>query len=73
MKRKLHIKLSILSLFAVIALVAFNQSKKQASKTAPCLKCCIKEQGCKPEPKTNNTDYIFYESLNNHLISAVYE
>jgi hypothetical protein len=74
MKRKLHIKLSILALFAVFALVAFNQSEKETPKAAPCLKCCIKkEQGCKPEPTNSNTDYIFYESLNGHLISAVYQ
>lgn len=74
MKRKLYINLSIFTLFTVLALAAFNQTgKKEAPKAAPCLKCCIKEQGCVPEQKNSNTDYIFYESLNGHLISAVYE
>ncbi len=70
MKRSNLIKFSALALFAVIVLAAFDLLKKSNSKPG-CIKCCLKE--CKPEPKSSNTDFIFYESVSGHPIAATFK
>jgi|GEM_PF-6355753 len=67
MKKINLIKVSILALFAMVVLAAFSFSIKEEEKAEPP-KCCMKQ--CTPEQKGSNTEHIFYETFNGHLLST---